>query len=110
MTGQYLSNLERLVDEGRRQSVMEDYQAKNKVIVLNSKLDFIQPMRTQLTTITKSTNSAPGRKDNINYNPPLLQAGQMTDTRPKRRIVKGRRRLPPFQPLQSSTPEKKIEI
>ena len=61
----FKDNLTRQVDEGRRQAVMEDFQSKNKVIVLNSKLDFIKPFKTQLQVHTGNVNSAPGKKDQM---------------------------------------------
>ena len=65
-TGFFRSNLQRLVDEGRRQSVMESLQSQQKVILLNSKLDFIQPMRTQITATTRSASIAQGdQKDQL---------------------------------------------
>ena len=44
ITGTFKSSISRLVDEGRRQSVMEEYQARKVITVLNSKTDFIQPI------------------------------------------------------------------
>ena len=59
----FRDNLTRQVDEGRRQMVMEDLQSKNKVSVLNSKLDFIQPFKTHLRVHSGNINIAPGTKD-----------------------------------------------
>ena len=42
---------------------MEDLQSRNKVICLNSKLDFIQPFKTHLQVQRGSKNSAPGETE-----------------------------------------------
>ena len=107
-TGKFTSNLDRLVDEGKRQTVFESYQRQNKVIVLNSKIDYVQPMRTQLTVITKSANSAPGRQDNF---VPVIPLQSRDDPTPQhdrqihppqhqRKLAEGRRhiRQPPEPP------------
>ena len=62
-TGYFKDNCSRQNDEGRRQSLMEAFQAQGKVILLNSKLDFIQPMRTQLALVNKNVNKTPGVPD-----------------------------------------------
>ena len=110
ITGTFQSSLSRLVDEGRRQSVMEDYQAKKILTVLNSKIDFIQPMRTQLTTITKAVNYAPGKTDNNVPRYPLHPP--KPSIKVQRKELKGRRRSKnqgnqlDFTPKLTSTPEK----
>ena len=63
VTGQFTDNLTRQIDEGRRQTQMEQYQKDNKLTVLNSKIDFCQPMRTNLAVISKSDNITPGQLD-----------------------------------------------
>ena len=72
--------LSRLTDEGRRQTVMEEYQVNNRVIVLNSKIDFIQPMRTQLAITTKAHNFIPGQTNNNKYSHQRLYNNQPTTT------------------------------
>ena len=57
-----VSLLTRQIDEGRRQSVMEDLQSKKKVVCLNSKIDFIQPFKTHLQVVKGNVNVAPGKK------------------------------------------------
>ena len=73
LTGTFHNNLDRLVDEWHRQTVFKEYHMKNVLEVLNSKIDFVQPLRTQLTTITKSANVAPGRLDKVIPNKQLKQ-------------------------------------
>ena len=60
VTGHFRDNLTRQTNEGVRQTDMEKYQAENKITVLNSKIDFCQPMRTNLAVISKSNNIKPG--------------------------------------------------
>ena len=60
ITNKFKDNLSRQTNEGKRQTVLESYQAANKVIALNSKIDFCQPVRTKLAVISKSTYILPG--------------------------------------------------
>ena len=119
MTGQYRNIMERQVNEGTRQIMMEAYQAKNTLQVFNSKIDFVQPLRTQLTTTTKSVNRTPGNLDKYQNTP--LPTSQNRDKSKndrqteQRRIAKGRRRLNrtqtnhnTFKPTEHSTPQKGI--
>ena len=100
-TGSFQSNLARLVDEGKRQTIMEEYQNKQVIQVLNSKIDFVQPLRTKLTILNKNINYAPGRPDR-----PTLQQ----NTHKNRKPLKGKRRLTEqtnnnsFTPTLTSTP------
>ena len=41
---------------------MEDLQSKKKVVCLNSKIDFIQPFKTNLQVVKGNVNVAPGKK------------------------------------------------
>ena len=121
------NNLSRLVDEGRRQTIFEEYQMKNVLLVLNSKIDFVQPLRTQLTTITKSANSVPGKIDKINTNQhfkpkeitttnreattteqPQIRPNNKEDRIAARRKAEGKRRSQQtiFNPRVNSTPTK----
>ena len=68
IVGYFSSNCSRLVHEGWRQGIMESYQSKGAIISLNSKLDFVQPLRTQLTVISKSKNVMPGIPDKVQDN------------------------------------------
>ena len=63
ITDCFRENLTRQAQEGERQTLMEKYQADNKVTVLNSKIDFCQPFRTSLAIINKSSNVKPGLPD-----------------------------------------------
>ena len=58
-TGIFTSNLQRLIDEGAKQTKKESMQRRAKVIVFNSKIYFVQPMHTQLTVITTAVNNLP---------------------------------------------------
>ena len=66
VTDTFKSNLSRQSNEGVRQTIMEKFQTDNKVTVLNSKIDFCQPFRTNLTVINKlnNINIRPGELDN----------------------------------------------
>ena len=79
VTGRFQTNLHREIDEGRRQSVFEEYQTNKKLIVLNSKIDFIQPLRTQLVAYSKNINNKPGQ---INASPAKTKGKRQ----PKRRL------------------------
>ena len=115
LTGTFRSNIDRLVDEGRRQTIMERYQAEKKLIVLNSKIDFVQPMRTQLTVINKPINRLPGQPDLATQGVRLYTTPQTTTTttttKPVRKTMTARRKNLPkvshnFQPKLTSTPDK----
>ena len=118
----FKTNLSRLCDEGRRQGIMEAYQSKGIINCLNSKLDFVQPLRTQLTVINKATNSAPGQQDRNNKDKNALRnnVDEMSKVKKNkkqpRRIAKGKRRLvesgtsgTSFKPMNKSTPKKNHE-
>ena len=59
----FKDNMTRQVDEGRRQVIMEDLQSRNKIICLNSKLDFIQPFKIHLQVQKGNRNIAPGQPE-----------------------------------------------
>ena len=105
ITSNFTDNLSRQTNEGLRQTNLEKFQAERKVSVLNSKIDFCQPMRTNLNVITKANNPAPGIQDTP------------SDFRQRvRRQIRGIRRLGPdrlipdtaFKPQNSSTPKKTV--
>ena len=100
-TGFFKSNLARLVDEGKRQTLMEEYPNKQVIKVLNSKIDFIQPLRTKLTILNKNINYAPGKLDRQTTQPNKYN---------NRKPLRGKRRLTEptsiFNPRLTSTPEK----
>ena len=117
ITGQFTDNLTRQTDEGRRQTQMEKFQTEKKLTVLNSKIDFCQPMRTNLAVITKSDNIIPGQLDRqptITIKEPDRQKNRQTRNISDRRIAKGRRNTNQteeieernLQPIQTSTPTK----
>ena len=54
VTDHFRSNLQRQIQEGVRQTRNESFQRKDKVRVLNSKIDFNKPLRTKLTVIKKA--------------------------------------------------------
>ena len=106
---------------------MEAYQAKNVLQVLNSKIDFIQPVRTKLTTMSKSDKIAPGVPDRQKTRRQANDSDNDRDTNipkdsdknnktysnkhPNRRIVKARRRMSDkpnnvFRSKSASTPSK----
>ena len=80
------------------QTLTESYQSQVKVKVLNSKIDFNQPLRSLLTVISKASNIAPGRPDQTKPSKPLpilqLKYNPPTTTTPT---------LPPY-PTQYLTP------
>ena len=93
---------------------MEYYQSRQKVTVLNSKLDFVQPMRTHLSVISINTNKTPSIPDNqpatalTDRQPPVRPIRQPRQTRNK---LEGKRRLADpnmlcLNPRQASTPTK----
>ena len=93
VTGRFNSNYNREIDEGRRQNVFEDLQNQRKNIVLNSKIDFIQPLRTQLAAYSKNINNRPGQ------NPQFQPAtGQKLGDKPASSI---------FYNFSQSTPKKR---
>ena len=118
----FKTNLSRLCDEGRRQGIMEAYQSRGIINCLNSKLDFVQPLRTQLTVINKATNSAPGQLDRYQQAKEALRNDVnevprvKTNLKKPRKIARGKRRLKNsgtsgtlFVPLNFSTPTKNQE-
>ena len=105
ITDRFQDNLSRQIDEGRRQTVIEQYQTDNKLTVLNSKIDFCQPLRTNLAVISKTVNIIPGKTDNQSnnlrqstplYNPNYQTVNTDRHNQSKvanRRTVKGVRRI-----------------
>ena len=93
---------------------MEDLQVRNKVKLLNSKLDFVQPMRTQLAVLNKNLNKAPGNPDTQTItSAPLNNLISLPGPpRHKRRPLVGHRRRQTqpnsqsFIPRKASTPTK----
>ena len=77
----FRTNLDRLVQEGHRQTIMEKFQSEGRLIVLNSKIDFVQPLRTQLTVINKNCNIAPGQIDN-------REPRHLTNAKPRLKLAK----------------------
>ena len=80
---------------------MEEYQNKQVIKVLNSKIDFIQPLRTKLTILNKNINYAPGKLDRQTTQPNKYN---------NRKPLRGKRRQTEptsiFNPRLTSTPEK----
>ena len=104
LTGRFQTNLSREIDEGRRQTVFEDYQNKNKLMVLNSKIDFIQPLRTQLVAINRNINNRPGqtqtdRPCNKRKRPVRQDTDQFISSTPKkkRKIIRRQSSLSPIK-------------
>ena len=101
ITGHFTSNIARQSEEGRRQTIFESYQTRHTLQVLNSKIDFIQPLRANLATLTKNINVKPGQTNTC-------------PTKKARRTVKRKRRLKDdqipskstFDPKWKSTPTK----
>ena len=132
ITDRFKDNLSRQTDEGRRQTVIEQFQTDNKITVLNSKIDFCQPLRTNLAVISKNINITPGRIDKPTNNPRQLNTDSSTSnfqtadnnqtvkkTRTDRKIIKGIRRIngdnqtiptSQFTPRATSTPTKSHKL
>ena len=104
VTGTFKSNFERLVDEGRRQTIFEDYQSRRVLTVLNSKIDFIQPMRAKLTSITNNINYRPGQISTTNTKYPPQQPQPQQQQIDNRKPLKGKRRI--LSSNKMSTPTK----
>ena len=106
LTGQFNTNIQRQTNEGRRQAIFEGYQEQNKLIVLNSKLDFIQPLMTQLVTRSSNINNKPGQKNRYTTRTTTTST-KSTKINQTRKILKGKRRTSiQFQPKIISTPKK----
>ena len=93
ITKTFRNNLGRQSDEGKRQTVLETFQQQDKVQVLNSKIDFCQPLRTRLTVINKNTNQEPGQIE-TRQDRPLVQTKTNNTT------------TTTFTPTLTSTPNK----
>ena len=135
ITGQFRSNLERQTEEGVRQTTMERLQFRDKVTVLNSKLDFCQPFRSTLAVLSNAVNLTPGtninniiskvsnndnnpnNKDITNLTSTVQVPPQrdrppqpQTETNTNRRRLQARRRIQTpgkdFSPTTTSTPQK----
>ena len=61
ITDQYRGNLRRQAGEGERQLMIEEYQTEGKLKVLNSKIDFTKPFKSNLTVLNKNINNVPGQ-------------------------------------------------
>ena len=118
----FISNLDRQTEEGQRQTLMEDFQREGKVKVLNSKIDFCQPMRSQFSVVTKNQNNLPGTKPNSNQPQQNFTTKQNFNNKfPHRKLSFAGRKLSnqhqpstsnlahDFQPPSTSTPSKKKE-
>ena len=78
---------------------MENYQTNGKVICMNSKLDFIQPLRTQLTVMNKAINYAPGAPDVPSKNSrPIMNPKSIrrNDEKTRRKIMNNRQEIKPI--------------
>ena len=105
----FQSTMDRLIDEGHRQTIMEKFQMENKVIVLNSKIDFVQPMRTQLSVINKAVNSLPGHIDK--FQPAIrLTNNKLTANIIDRKIVTAKRRLQNKNNINKNNTKSEINI
>ena len=62
MLGRFKDNLSRQVDEGWRQSELERLQREQRVLAMNSKIDFVKPFMTSLTVSKGSGNTKSGLK------------------------------------------------
>ena len=83
--------------------------------MLNSKIDFVQPMRTVLTTISKAANIAPGLIDRNQPTTRFRQTSTIASRLTNRKTVIGKRRKDSptddelginFNPTRFSTPTK----
>ena len=99
MTGRFQSCLQRQSEEGRRTSVFEDYQSRSRIKVLNSKIDFVQPVRTKLVAIAKNINNKPGQAD---YITPARKRQRCLDP-----ALPAGKRQRCLDPVNQSTPVKK---
>ena len=67
ITGFFTTNKERQTDESWRQKQLQVLQQEGKVMVMNSKIDFIQPLMYQLHVHRGSTNNTPGASADNQY-------------------------------------------
>ena len=60
LLGTHRDNMSRQVHEGYRQLKLENFQSQNKLVCLNSKIDYVQPLMTKLTVASGNSNIQPG--------------------------------------------------
>ena len=67
INNEFTSNLLIQTEEGMRNTAMERLQSRNKVNLLNSRLDFCQPFRNTLTYKSRAVYQTPGGKYGIQF-------------------------------------------